>query len=298
MPSVGHAVEQRQNKVDYIILDNIDPSATEEEVHGLLLQVIQDAYSAGYSCLSPLSMPTLTTPPPTRPDTFPNWEQELFIPNTLIHLSLEQLPEVVVAEGLGQREVKDEEDLIFRAREYYWTPTSIPRHQQNHWVYWPRVDLQHQDISYDNNFTPCLHIWAIFPPYINTLTKQLCWDFLTNQLDHLLLTLTLHHSILWWYSKRNSHPECLNSNSGATERNNDAGITMSQCTTPRSSGTGPGSWPTDTRDHGAGWSAMGWQFWQSKRNSNKLCQIIIQSWNFYRFQYLWWLQSQIWGLVD
>ena len=119
MPSVGHAVEQRQNKVDYIILDNIDPSATEEEVHGLLLQVIQDAYSAGYSCLSPLSMPTLTTPPPTRPDTFPNWEQELFIPNTLIHLSLEQLPEVVVAEGLGQREVKDEEDLIFRAREYY-----------------------------------------------------------------------------------------------------------------------------------------------------------------------------------
>ena len=72
-------------------------------------------------------MPTLTTSPPTWPNAFPNWEQDLFIPDAPIHLSLEQLPEVVVEEGLEQREVEDKEDLVFRAQEWYQIPTPIPR---------------------------------------------------------------------------------------------------------------------------------------------------------------------------
>ena len=58
-------VELRLNEVDYIVLDNIDPSAIEDEVHDLLLQAIQGAQSAGYCLLSPLSTPELTTPPST-----------------------------------------------------------------------------------------------------------------------------------------------------------------------------------------------------------------------------------------
>ena len=61
----------------------------------------------------------LTTPPSMWPDTFPNWEQELYIPDAPLHLSLEQLLEIVVVEGLGQREVDKEEYLIFGARECY-----------------------------------------------------------------------------------------------------------------------------------------------------------------------------------
>ena len=119
MPNIGHTVEQRQNKVDYIVLDSIDPSATENEVHGLLLQVIQDIYSAGYCPPFPLYTPELTTPHPMWADAFPNWKANLYILEASIYLSLEQLPEVVVAEGLVQREVEDEEDLIFKARECY-----------------------------------------------------------------------------------------------------------------------------------------------------------------------------------
>ena len=56
---------------------------------------------------------------PTQLDAFPNWEADLYIPDVPVHLSLEQLYEVVVAEGLGQREHEDKEDLIFGARECY-----------------------------------------------------------------------------------------------------------------------------------------------------------------------------------
>ena len=73
-PITGSAAEQRENKVDYITLDNIDPSATEDEIYALLLQAIQDTRSAGYYLLFPLSMPAFITPPPMRPDAFPNWE--------------------------------------------------------------------------------------------------------------------------------------------------------------------------------------------------------------------------------
>ena len=97
----GHAVEQRSNKVHYVILDSIDPTTTEQEVYALLLQAIQDVHLAGYWPLFPSHMPELATPPPMWVDTFSNWEAELFIPNTPVHLSFEQLPEVVVAEGLG-----------------------------------------------------------------------------------------------------------------------------------------------------------------------------------------------------
>ena len=76
-------------------------------------------------------------------NAFPNWEANFFIPDALIHLSLEQLPEVAVAEGLGQREVEDKEDLIFGAWEHYQTPTPIHRRHRQCRVYWPRVDLQH-----------------------------------------------------------------------------------------------------------------------------------------------------------
>ena len=34
-------------------------------------------------------------------NAFPNWEVDLYISDTPIHLSLKQLLEVVVAEGLG-----------------------------------------------------------------------------------------------------------------------------------------------------------------------------------------------------
>ena len=88
---------------------------TEKEVQNLLLQMIQDTHTAGYHCLSPLSMPTFAIPPPMWPDAFPNWEADLFIPDAAVHLSLEQLPEVVGEEGLGQREVEDKEDLVFGA---------------------------------------------------------------------------------------------------------------------------------------------------------------------------------------
>ena len=64
-------------------------------------------------------MPELTTPPPTQADPFPNWEANIYIPDAPLHLSLEQLSEVVVAQGLGQREVDKKEDLIFGAREDY-----------------------------------------------------------------------------------------------------------------------------------------------------------------------------------
>ena len=103
-------------------------------------------------------MPELATPPPTWPDTFLNWKADLYISDTPVHLSLEQLFEVVVTEGLGQREVEVKKDLIFEARECYQTLTPIPQRCRQHKVYWPRVDLQCQDISYDNNFTPHLHI--------------------------------------------------------------------------------------------------------------------------------------------
>ena len=93
-------MEQRLNEVDYITLENVDPANTKEEVHALLLQAIEGTQSAGYHLLSPLSMPILTTPPPTQPDTFSNWKADLFIPDALVHLSLEQLLEVIVAEGL------------------------------------------------------------------------------------------------------------------------------------------------------------------------------------------------------
>ena len=130
-----HAAKSRLNEVDYVALDNVDPSATEDKVHDLLLQVI---HLTGYHHLSPLSTPELATPSSMQADTFPNSETDFFIPNTSIHLSLEQLPEVVVAEKLGQREVENEEDLIFEARECYQTL----RRQRNCQVYWPRVDLQ------------------------------------------------------------------------------------------------------------------------------------------------------------
>ena len=118
MPTTGHAVEQ-SNKGDYVTLENIDPASTEEEIYTLLLQAIQGVQSAGLQCLSPLLTPELATPPPNQPDVFLNWKQDLYIPGTSVHLSLEQLQEVVVAEELGQREVKNEEDLIFGARECY-----------------------------------------------------------------------------------------------------------------------------------------------------------------------------------
>ena len=117
------------------------------------------------SPLSSLSTPTLATPSPMQPNAFPNWEQDLFIPEAPISLSLEQLPEVVVEEGLGQREVDEEEDLVFRARECYQTPTPIPRRCGQYKVYWPQVDLQCQDILYNDNFTPYLCMWA----YLQTL---------------------------------------------------------------------------------------------------------------------------------
>ena len=96
-------------------------------IHTLLLQAIQGTQSAGFQCLSPLLTPELTIPPPTQPDIFPSWEADLFIPDAPVHLSFEQLLEVVVAEGLGQREVEDREGLVFRARECYQILTSIPR---------------------------------------------------------------------------------------------------------------------------------------------------------------------------
>ena len=58
------AVELRLNRIDYVALENIDPIATEDKVHNLLLQAIQGAHSAGYHCLSLLSMPDLAIPPP------------------------------------------------------------------------------------------------------------------------------------------------------------------------------------------------------------------------------------------
>ena len=73
--------ELRSNEVDYIVLDNIDPSATEDKVHDLLLQAIQGALSAGYHWLSSLSMPELTTPPPMQANAFPDWEVDLYIPD-------------------------------------------------------------------------------------------------------------------------------------------------------------------------------------------------------------------------
>ena len=100
-PTVGHAVEQRLNEVDYIPLENIDPANTEEEVHALLLQAIKDTHSAGYHSFSPLHTQELTTPPPTQADAFPDWEAKLYIPDAPLYLFLEQLPDVVVAEGLG-----------------------------------------------------------------------------------------------------------------------------------------------------------------------------------------------------
>ena len=127
MPTIGHIVEQRQNEVGYIILDSIDPSAIEDEVHDLLLQAIQDTHLVGYHPFSSLHIPELITPPPMQADTFPNWEAGLYILDTPLYLSLEQLPEVAVAKGLGQREVENKEDLIFRAREHYQTPTPISR---------------------------------------------------------------------------------------------------------------------------------------------------------------------------
>ena len=39
----GHAMKQRLREVDYVILDSIEPDATEQKVHTLLLQAIQDA---------------------------------------------------------------------------------------------------------------------------------------------------------------------------------------------------------------------------------------------------------------
>ena len=112
-------------------------------------------------------MPELATSPPMWADAFSNWEADLFIPEALVHLLLEQLPEVVVEEGLGQRKVKKEEDLVFRLREHYQIPIPIPRRQRNCWVYWPRVDLQCQDIFYDDNFTSHLHMQV----YLSTLHK-------------------------------------------------------------------------------------------------------------------------------
>ena len=155
--SPEHAVELRLNKVNHVTLENVDPSATEEEIHDLLLQAIQDAQLAEYCPLSPLSTPELAIPPLAQADIFLNWKADLYISNTPVHFLLEQLPRVVVKEGLGQREVKDTEDLVFRAREHYQTPIPISRRRQNHWVYWPKVDHQQQDIAYDNEFTPCLH---------------------------------------------------------------------------------------------------------------------------------------------
>ena len=67
-----YAVELRLNEVDYIILDSIDPSATEGEVYALLLQAIQGTPSAGYHCHFPLSMPILTIPSPMWSDIFSN----------------------------------------------------------------------------------------------------------------------------------------------------------------------------------------------------------------------------------
>ena len=89
VPTIGHAAEQRLREVYYVALENIDPTTIEQEVHALLLQAIQNAHLVGYQPFSPLSMPALATSPPMQPDVFPNWEQELFISNTLIHLSLE-----------------------------------------------------------------------------------------------------------------------------------------------------------------------------------------------------------------
>lgn len=117
--------------------------------------------------LFPLMYARTCNPTLMQADTFPNWKADPYIPDTPIYLSLEQLSEVVVAEELGQRKVEDKKDLIFKVREHYQTLTPIPRCWENHWVYWPKVNLQHQDISYDNNFTSHLHTCT----YLSTLHK-------------------------------------------------------------------------------------------------------------------------------